>query len=548
MHNVVTKLYAYTFLENIWAKITLLAIVLLAAYYNAISLMVKTWLNRDDYSHGFLVPLISLYFVWAEREKLKQIPVQPNIVGGIFLFLLSAAMISLGTIASVGIVQQMAIIVVMPAIVLLLMGTGYLKALVLPLTYLIFMVPVLDVIVERIRLPFQLITAKSSGIILKFLGIPIFQNMEYIELPDITLQIADVCSGVNYFVSIMSIAIPLAYFALQGWKFRSVMLLFAIFIGVMANIIRVALIGIWAYNGGEIVHGPFHIFQGLFVSVFGFISLFTATWLLVKIRPSNIKTAEGAANQEANLFTRLEKDSGSCLPYWQTRENSGSMPPSLVVTEHSALTRFTDVRKFNKAWVIAIACMLLLSGSIYLYQPKPIPLKTKLDLLPLNIGKWKGTEFAIDKTIIRAYGADSEVARIYRNDTGREVVLYIGYYELQRQDKELITYRLTKFYKNAEEIEIPTIKSPLKVNKTILKEKSNSSLVVYWYDLNGWIVANAYKAKLITALDGAIHRRTNGAIIMIYSALKHSEDLQNALNNEMEFAKEIIPTLHDYLP
>lgn len=511
MHNAIAKMYIDIFPKKNWIKIGLIAAAFLFAYNNAISLMVWTWLNRDDYSHGFLVPLISLYFVWSERQKLKQIPVQPNIVGGIFLFLLSAAMISLGTISSVGIVQQIAIIVAVPAIVWLLLGTGYLKALALPLAYLIFMVPILDVIVERIRLPFQLITAKSSGIILKFLGIPVFQNMEYIELPGITLQVADVCSGVNYFVSIISIAIPLAYFALRGWKPRSLMLLFAIFIGVMANIIRVVLIGIWAYNGADIVHGPLHIFQGLFVSVFGFVALFTATYLLVKIRSSDIKTAKSAANQESNLFT-------------------------------------IDVKKFNKAWIIAMGGLLLLSSSVYLHQPEPIPLKTKLNELPLIIGAWKGTELSIDKTIIRAYGADSEVARIYKNDAGREVVLYIGYYELQTQDKELINYRLTKIYNNAEQIEISTADSPLKVNKTILKEKSNSSLVIYWYDLNGRIVANAYKAKLITALDGIIHRRANGAIIIVYSNLSFYDDSHKTLNDKVEFVKEAIPVLHSYLP
>lgn len=59
---------------RLWFKVGVLVSVFIFAYFEALSSLISTWRGRDDYSHGFLVPFIALYFVWAEREKLKSIP------------------------------------------------------------------------------------------------------------------------------------------------------------------------------------------------------------------------------------------------------------------------------------------------------------------------------------------------------------------------------------------------------------------------------------------------------------------------------------------
>ena len=69
MDNVITKTYTDVFPMKIWLKISLLAAAFVFAYIPAVSLLVGTWLSRDDSSHGFLVPFISLYFVWAKKRK-----------------------------------------------------------------------------------------------------------------------------------------------------------------------------------------------------------------------------------------------------------------------------------------------------------------------------------------------------------------------------------------------------------------------------------------------------------------------------------------------
>ena len=73
----------------LWAKATIFAGVFFFAYGGVFQLFFNTWTSRDDYSHGFLIPLISIYLVWVNREKLKKMQVSPSIgLGSVLMALL----------------------------------------------------------------------------------------------------------------------------------------------------------------------------------------------------------------------------------------------------------------------------------------------------------------------------------------------------------------------------------------------------------------------------------------------------------------------------
>lgn len=274
---------------NIWIKVGFLVGAFLFAYGRVMPLLVRTW-SRDDYSHGFLVPIIALYFIWVDRRRLKTLLVEPNLIGGLILTLMSSLMLLMGVIGGSVIIQELSLIVMIPGLILMLLGKRYLMALALPLIYLILMVPILDEVIEKIHWPFQLFSATMSSTVLKIFNIPFFQNAQFIELPNIRLEVAEECSGIRYLISIIAIGIPLAHFSQKGWWRKIVLVVTAVVIGILANGIRVGLICIWAYYyGGYHVHGPLHIFQGLFVSIVGFIFLFISAWLLSKIPYSKAK-------------------------------------------------------------------------------------------------------------------------------------------------------------------------------------------------------------------------------------------------------------------
>lgn len=493
--------------SSFWFKTGAIVSLFALVYANTMIQIFSVWTNRDDYSHGALIPFVALYLAWEERFRLRQLVISPNLSGGLIVLVLSGLLLLLGTIAGVTSIQQVSLLLAIPGLVWLLFGTAYLKQLTLPLVYLPLMVPVLDPLIGRIRWPFQLITAKCSGVLLKIMGIPVFQNVQYLELPNITLEVADICSGVNFFVSLIAVAVPLAFLTQRHWRPRLFILVFAIIIGVVANIVRVTLIGIFAFWGwSSVVHGPLHIFQGLFVSVFGFISLFVVGWVMAK--------RTDAAN-----------------------------PPEKDLVSKPALAY--DLKQFHKAWMTSVVLLLSIAAALYLYSPKPVPLSNELNTLPITIGQWKGTDSPVKEYPFRAPGADRELLRRYTNPASQSVTLYIGYFESQSQGKELITYKLSKLYKEEKELEVKIAeRESISVNSTLISDKGRNTAFLYWYELNGKTVANSYSAKLLTSIDGLINRRTNGALVIVSSDID-GNDLSMAFDRQIEFVRNMFPTFSD---
>ncbi len=263
-------------------RLQLIALAVLAGalYAPVFSALVRIWRENDVYSHGFLVPAISLYFVWRRRERLRELTPAPSFLLGIPLVLLAGMMLLAGKFAAALIVEETSLLVIIVGLILIFLGKDFLKALALPVAYLVFMLPILGVPADRMHWPFQLLAARIGTGILQFIGIPAFQEGQYIYLSQITLEIVETCSGMRLLFSVIAIGIPLAYFTQRTWLRGAALIGLAVTISILANGFRVALIGAWVHYGGTPVHGPLHIFQGLFVAWIGYATLFAGAWLL----------------------------------------------------------------------------------------------------------------------------------------------------------------------------------------------------------------------------------------------------------------------------
>ena len=65
-------------LKSTFLQLLLLTISFSIVFHNTILNMAKDWSNDDNYSHGFLVPLIAGFMIWQKREKLADLKVSHN--------------------------------------------------------------------------------------------------------------------------------------------------------------------------------------------------------------------------------------------------------------------------------------------------------------------------------------------------------------------------------------------------------------------------------------------------------------------------------------
>jgi exosortase len=178
-------------------------------------------------------------------------------------------------------VQELSLLLTLSGLVLLFGGGQAFRLLGVPIGYLLFMIPVWGILTDPIQMPSRLFSARVATAMLQVVGLTPRQDGIYIELPHVTLEVAPECSGVNYLFAVAAIGVPIALFCLRGWGHRVILLASALAIAMIANGLRIALIGIVAdFQLSEDSHGPLHILQGLFVSVVGYVGIFSVLWVL----------------------------------------------------------------------------------------------------------------------------------------------------------------------------------------------------------------------------------------------------------------------------
>ena len=241
------------------------------------------WNNDPDYSHGFLVPFLSVYFIWERWDSLIEETPDPSIWG---IGLLSLGLFSLvvGFIGAELYVQRMSLIVVLSGLVLLILGWKHLWLLSLPIGFLIFMIPLPAIVVNTIAFPLQLFAAQTASFCLFSLGIPVLREGNLIMLASTTLEVAEACSGLRSLLSLLALGTVYGYFSQDVmWK-RWVLVILSVPIAIVANAARVSGTGILAhYFGAEAAEGFYHTFEGWLVFIVAFVLLFICGVLLGKI-------------------------------------------------------------------------------------------------------------------------------------------------------------------------------------------------------------------------------------------------------------------------
>lgn len=269
-----------------WARLAALALAVGVVYGPVFGYLAHSWRTRDDYSHGALVPFIALYLAWADRGRLARLPIRPCPGWGAPILALAGVLLVLGHLAGIVLLEEVSLLVLLAGLALLLLGTAWTRRLAGPIAYLLFMVPLFAQGSDWVHWPFQLLAADLGILGLQIAGFSAYQEAQFIYLPRVTLEVAEACSGVRFLIAVVAIGIPLAIATQRTWTRRVLLVLIGMAAAILANGIRVALIGVWVSYGWNIVHGPLHVLQGLFAAWMGFIVLFVAAGLLRTASPA----------------------------------------------------------------------------------------------------------------------------------------------------------------------------------------------------------------------------------------------------------------------
>lgn len=257
--------------------------VLSVLYYGPVVSMVGEWYTDENYSHGFLIPLISGYLAWQRRDAIAKSQISPANTGIIFVAL-GLMLFLLGNVAGENFSMRLSLLVVVAGAIIFAYGYGLFGSMLFPYMYLFFMLPLPFILYDAVAFPLKLMVTDYSVAALKLFGIPVLRDGNIIELTNITLEVADACSGIRSIVSLLALSTAFAYFTQEGLLKRLVLVSLAIPIAIIANAIRVIGTGFLASKiGAAAAQGFFHEFAGLVIFGLAIVMLIGAAYVLKKI-------------------------------------------------------------------------------------------------------------------------------------------------------------------------------------------------------------------------------------------------------------------------
>ncbi len=225
-----------------------LAAAFLWAYWPTLIQLASTWNREPDYSHGFFVAPLAIYFLWVRRDRFPQNASKAGEAGGVFLGLAFVA-------ASVGVrafgahyyldaLDGWSILLWVAGVACLFGGWRVLWWSLPSIAFLWFMVPLPFRMERWLSLPLQTAATKLSCWILQALGQPALAEGHVIFLGEHRLEIEQACSGLRIFVGIAALAFAYVIVTRRTWWEKLVLLLSAVPIALLANAARIVATGL----------------------------------------------------------------------------------------------------------------------------------------------------------------------------------------------------------------------------------------------------------------------------------------------------------------
>jgi exosortase D (VPLPA-CTERM-specific) len=292
MNGTTQREYVWRFSPQMLWLIALLMGLLVVIYYDGLKHMVNWWSTREEYSHGFLIPLISAFLIWQRKDQLEKIEFKGSWVGlGVAIFGLLVFMV--GELATLYSIVQYGFVITLAGVIYALIGWPAFKIILIPICMLFFMVPLPNFIYFSLSQKLQLLSSAIGVWVIRLFGISVFLEGNVIDLGSYKLQVVEACNGLRYLFPLMTLGFIVAYFFQAPMWQRIFVFLSTIPITVLMNSFRIGVIGVLVeYWGQSQAEGFLHDFEGwvIFMACFGI--LFIEMWLFARFSRRRSKLRE----------------------------------------------------------------------------------------------------------------------------------------------------------------------------------------------------------------------------------------------------------------
>jgi len=294
-----------------YVKMGIIAFLFYLVYHIEIDRIVGKWITDSSWSHGFIIPLFSLYFLHQAKDQILNGRFKPSYLGlffvicGLLFYPFNVVQLRFGYLS------PLSMIATLGAIVLFLGGWRLVKYTWLPVAYLFFAVPLPDRYYRGITIPMRIWGASAASALLSLVKdmdamasgvvIDVVYKGKHIEP---ALDVAEACSGMRLLMAFLALGVAMAYLHERPMWQRLMLLASIVPIAILCNIIRVTATGfVYALIGPQYAQGIYHDILGLGMLPLAFGMYGALAWFM-----SNIFVEESRLEPAQGIITRRTKD------------------------------------------------------------------------------------------------------------------------------------------------------------------------------------------------------------------------------------------------
>lgn len=262
--------------DLIGALIILVLVVVL--FWPTLAWLVYNWLNNSYYSHGFLIPLISGFFLWRSRDAFRPEVRDPSNLGLVVLGI-SLGLYLISQIWQAYHLSAFALIMLLAGLALYFLGEKATRRIAFPLAFLVFMIPL--PFINRLSPALEAFTAGTSTSLVSLVGIPATNLGSQIQLQNSSFVVGAACSGLNSVVALGTLVVIFVYILECSFRAKIILLAMAVPIALIANIFRVStLLVIAHFFGAEAGMRYFHDYSSPVLFLLAFVLLIMVSRLV----------------------------------------------------------------------------------------------------------------------------------------------------------------------------------------------------------------------------------------------------------------------------
>lgn len=444
----------------------------IAWFWPTAAAIASIWWRSETYAHGLAVLPIFAWLVWRARERIGEL--RPRPLPGMALVILAAGLTwMVGELAAVAAASHFALVALLAAALVGMLGWKLSRVLLFPLAFLAFAVPIGDFLLPTL----MTLTAEFTVGALRLSGVPVFQEGLHFVVPNGRWSVVEACSGIRYLIASTMIGALYAYLNYTRLRKRLLFMLVALLVPIVANWLRAYMIVMLGYlSDNRIAAGFDHLIYGW---VFFGIVITAMFWIGGRWRdPVSIPAARVEAAPAAASGTRW----ASALPV--------ALAVAVVPLAWAELDR--PVRDY----------------AVGLELPAPGP-------------GWAAASEEVLSYRPSYTGARGQAFAAYRLADGPPVGVFAGWYADQRIGSEMVAWGNGL---------VRTAGGPTRVVARAVAETPVGEVVVadlvtqdgrlrawQWYRINGRVLVGDAEAKFYLALDRLLGRQDESAVVVLYT-------------------------------